>query len=371
MWQYVGNPRSGGYQEGDMTYLYNGDPLSDGKLIEVGKDTTMPLPGYTGYFYFLFNQDNSLDFSSAVSNIWKFTSGNICSYSFTLSHKWIIENNIKNFNMYDKYYYHCSDVHFTIKNDKKDGRVLQISCSYSYNVDSHWEDYFYPPEYGIPGYINSGYVKSYGYKINISVQFAYPKHDTQIETDEQFSFSHSLNNGLVDKTLTIPTDEYVLLEPSTNPNVQYATLSDQNSSTRPTVCAFEKDDILAVYSKNYLEVYQLSTLKKLAATEYYLDVVCVDVDNGQLLVALSNATYVSCPWEQNYCFVIYNLSDFSVVNRHKAVDYNPDYTAEVFSYLYNNKILYVDDFRICIYDTTSNTTNITEITYTYDIYIYR
>lgn len=334
------------------------------KLIEVGKDTAMPLPGYTEYFYFLFNQDSSLDFSSAVSGIWKFTSGDVCSYYFTLSHKWIIENNITGFNMYDKQYYHYYDVHFTIKNNNKDGRILQISCDYNYDVESHWVDI---------NVNHSEYVKPYGYKINISVQFSYPQDDTPIETDEQFSFSHSLNNGMVDKTLTIPTDEYVLSEPSTNPDVQYAILNNQNFSTQPTVCTFEKDDIFVVYNNNCLEVYKATTLKKLAVAEYHLNVVCVDVEDGQLLVALHNEGNTSCPWEQNYCFVIYDLSDFSVVNRHKAVNYNQDYTIKTYSYLYDNKILYVgNERRICIYDITSNTTNITEqFTYDYNIYLDR
>lgn len=139
MWQYVGNANSGGYKEGDLTYKYKGDPLSDGKLNEVGKDTEMPLPKYVEYFSFLFNQDDALDFSSAVSGIRKFTIGDICTYYFTLSHKWFIENDIKSFHMYDEYYYHYSDVRFTIKSNKTDGRILQISCSYDNDADAHWE----------------------------------------------------------------------------------------------------------------------------------------------------------------------------------------------------------------------------------------
>lgn len=369
VWQYVGNADYGGYKEGDLTYKYKGDPLSGGTLIEVGKDTEMPLPKYTENFSFLFNQDDALDFSSAVSGIRKFTIGDVCSYYFTLSHKWIIENDIKGFHMYDKHYYHYSDVRFTIKSNKTDGRILQISYSYDNDVDTHWESF---NNYDYNSF-HTDYVKAYGYEINVSVQFSYPKNDTPIETDEQFSFSRSLNNGIVDTTLTIPTDEYVLSEASTNPDVQYAILNSRNFSALPTVCTFEKDDIFAVYNKNFLEVYKATTLKKLAAMEYLLDVVCVDVDDGQLLVVLRDNGNVSCPWEKNYCFVIYNLSDSSVVMRRKAVDYNPEQNTpqKVYTYLYDNKILYVDDDRrVCIYDTVSNTTNITEqILYAYDAYL--
>lgn len=373
VWQYVGNTSSGGYKEGDLTYKYKGDPLSDGKLIEVGKDTEMPLPKYVEYFSFLFNQDDALDFSSAVSGIWKFTIGNVCTYYFTLSHKWFIENYSKSFHMYDEHYYHYSDVRFTIKSNKTDGRILQISCSYDNAVDAHWETYtIYNP---INNYFHTDYIKAYSYKKTVSVQFSYPESNTPIETDQQFLFSRSLNNGMVDTALTIPTDEYVLSEASTNPDVQYAIFNNKNFSTLPAVSTLEKDDILAVYSKNCLEVYQLSTLKKLAAMEYHLDVVCVDVDDGQLLVVLRNNGNVSCPWEQNYCFVIYDLSDFSVLNRLKAIDCNPDQNtpSKVYAYLYDNKILYVDDARrICICDITSNTTNITEqFLYDYTAYLDR
>lgn len=277
--------------------------------------------------------------------------------------------------MYDEYYYHYSDVRFTIKSNKTDGRILQISCSYDIDVDAHWEFFtIYTPN-GSYIHTHTDYIKAYSYKTTVSVQFSYPESDTPIETDQQFLFSHSLNNGMVDMALTLSTDEYVLSEASTNPDVQYAIFNNHNFSTLPAVSTFEKDDILAVYNKNYLEVYQLATLKKLAAMEYYLDVVCVDVDDGQLLVVLRNNGNVSCPWEQNYCFVIYDLSDFSVVNRLKAVDCNPDQNTprKVYAYLYDNKILYVDDARrICIYDITSNTTNITkQVLYDYTAYLDR
>ena len=366
VWQYVGNSDSGGYRLGDICYRYDGDPLSGGKLTEAGADVAMPRPEYAEYFSFLFGEEGSPDFSVAARSIGKSVWGGVCAYSFTLKSEWFIENEAAGFHMTDDSNYRYGDVRFTVKKNAADGKVLQISCSYDYDVKGHSSVVMPPyPEFQNPEVI---YVKPYGYKINIKVQFSYPREDTGIETDAQFDLSRALDSGRADKTLATLAGEYLSSEPSSDPSFRYAVFAGVPSADRPALRTYPTEDVFVLYDQNRLEAYRAGTLEKIGAADFLLNVAAVDVADGRLLVTLRGDTVCAdgledLPWEGNYCFIVYDLSDFSVIHRHKAEGRKSDYppSGGVYTYLYGDRIVYVGgDSRISLYDMTAGNTQITE-----------
>lgn len=372
VWQYVANSRSGGdlrasgYMRGDACYRYNSDPLSHGELLAAGTDTDMPLPEYMEYFSFLFGEETS-EFYQAAKRMYKFTWCGVSSYTFTLPSEWFIENKMPGFNMADSPHYHYGDVRFTVKKSNADGRVTQISCSYKYEVDGHYT--FLQPAYPFqsPDLI---YIQPYGYKIKILAQFTYPEQDVEIRTDAQFEFSCALDRGEADKTATRCAGEFLATEDSDHPFVRYARVPglvfDDYHYYTPELRMYPSEDVFVVYYDNRVEVYKASTLEKTWEAEHYLNVADVDVADGRLLVTLGGHTVYAdemseIPWETNYCFIVYDLSDFSVLHRHKVEGKYSNYSFGYHAYIYGNRIIYVGDgARICFYDMTAGSTQTTD-----------
>lgn len=355
VWRYVANAESGLYMRGDVCYEYDGDPLSGGDLTYVTDGADAPLPDYMDYFAFLFGERDVTDLGEAAKRVNKFVWGDSVTYTFSVAPEWIIENELDRYHIYDRWYYHCSDLGFKVVKNGRTGMVTRIECSYDYNVERHMAVDVFPNR---P--TNVYYTGPYAYDIDMIATFTYPESDSEITTDAQFELLNDLNVGHADKSLTRHTGEYLRPVGKGDPFVEYVYPDDDDDDYDDNANALiPEEDIFAVYENERLEIYRASTLEKLCTMEHYLGVSSVYANDGRLLVKLNSsplyADGLDLPWEKNVCFIVYDLSDFSVVCRHKAEGTNPYNPGNC--YLYGDKLIYADRFgELILHDVSTGET---------------
>lgn len=354
VWRYVANARSGCYIAGDTCFEYSGDPLAGGTLVRAGEEASAPLPAYMDYFAFLFEKEPN--FADEAKRINKFSWGGESTYTFSIPYGWFIEDAEEG--MYSEYW-HYSDVAFRVAQSAQTGRVVRARCSYDYRVDAHWE---VQPDPSLPGY-GPDFVAGYSVSVEAEAAFSYPEQDTPIETDAQFELVRDINAGRADKAMAQHAGEYLLPVPSADPAVEYVypEWEEESATFGPDCKAFPAEDVFVVYYGGRADVYRASTLEKRCTLDFYLEIASVDVEDGKLLVTLKGGPLytedaVNLPWERNTCFVVYDLSDFSVLCRHKAKGKGNLYSLG-YGYLFGDRIAYLgQENRICLYDMRSGET---------------